>query len=272
MSTVAVASIKGAPGATTTVLAMAAVWPSGDPLLVAELDPDGGVLAARRALGFEPGLVSLAAALRRGTADARDHTQPLTDRVRALVAPSIAEQVRVSVAAAGDALWPALLATCDGNVVVDCGRLSPASVVIGVAREADVTLIVARPRLEDVALARDRIPLLRRAGIDPMIVLIDDGPYLARDVAAALGAAVAARLPVDHRAADALNGLGAHHRLARSPLLRSVRGLRDDLGIGAEPADASTRGGGTRATAGPPHGHHPDSAPAPTAGAEVAAP
>ena len=230
MSTVAVGSIKGAPGVTTTVLAMAAVWPAAEPVLVAELDPDGGVLAARRGLGFEPGLVSLVAALLRGTGDAGAHTQPLNDgAARALVAPSAAEQVRVSLAAAGGALWPALSAAYDGNVLIDCGRLSAASATVGVASEADTALIVARPRLEDVALARDQVPALRQVDVDPLIVLTDDGPYRTDDVADALGAPVVARLPIDRRAADALNGVGAHPRLAHSRLLRSVRHLLADL-------------------------------------------
>lgn len=260
MTAVAVGSVKGAPGATTTALAIAAVWPAGRPLLVAELDPDGGVLAARRGLGFEPGLVGLAAALRRGTGDALAHTQPLNDAARVLVAPSTAEQVRLSIAAAGDALWPALRAACAGDVVVDCGRMSTASPAVGVAREADATAIVTRPRLEDVALARDRVPALRQAGIDPMIVLTDDGPYRAGEVAEAVGARVIARLPIDHRTANALNGLTAHHRLTRSRLLRGVRRLLEDLDAavdrpdGPTPiADTSTWSGGTRATASPRH-------------------
>lgn len=227
MTTIALGSVKGAPGVTTTVLAIAAVWPEHRPLVVVEADPDGGVLAARRALGFDPGLVGLAASCRRGSTDVSAHSQPLSDSVRLVVAPSTAAQVRASLAAAGRDLWPAL--TSDSDVVFDCGRLTLASPAIELAACADHTLVLARPTLEDIALVRDRIAPLRSVGITPRIVLIDDGPYRTDEVGAAVDAPVVARLPIDHRAADALNGVAAHHRLHRSRLLRAARALVDDL-------------------------------------------
>ena len=43
---VVVASIKGAPGVTTTATALAESWPSGRRILLVEVDPFGGDLAA----------------------------------------------------------------------------------------------------------------------------------------------------------------------------------------------------------------------------------
>lgn len=229
MTTIALGSVKGAPGVTTTVLAMAAVWPQGRPLLVVEIDPDGGVLAARRGLGFEPGLVGLAASTRRHSGDVSTHTQQLSESVRVIVAPPTAGQVRASLAALGDRLWPALVGAGDGDVVLDCGRLSALSPTVPLARQADHTLLLARPRLEDAALVRDRVAALRPEGVSPRIVLIDDGPYRTDEVAAAVAAPVVGRLPIDHRTADALNGVAPHHRVARSRLLRSVRAFVVDL-------------------------------------------
>lgn len=228
MTAIALGSVKGAPGVTTTMLAMAAVWPTDRHLLVAELDDDGGVLAARRGLGFEPGLVTAVAALLRGAGAVRDHTQALSDSVGLLVAPSTAEQVQASVEAAGDALWAALTAD-GGDVLVDCGRLRASSPTRAVARNADVLLLLLRPRLEDVALARGRVPPLRHSHLEPQLVLVDDGPYRTDEVVDAVGAPVLARLPMDLRTADALNGVTAQQRLARSRLLRSVRAMVDGL-------------------------------------------
>ena len=45
MALIAIASDKGAPGVTTSALALAAVWPR--PVLLAECDPSGGDLAYR---------------------------------------------------------------------------------------------------------------------------------------------------------------------------------------------------------------------------------
>lgn len=231
MTAIALGSVKGAPGVTTTLLAMTAVWPADRTLVVTELDPDGGVLAARRRLGFEPGLVTAVAALLRGAGTVRDHIQPLGDSVGVLVAPSTAEQVRASVEAAGDALWPALAAG-DDDVLVDCGRLRPSSPALAVASRADTLLLLLRPRLEDVAQVRDRIPALHRSRLEPRLVLVDDGPYRTDEVVHALGAPVVARLPMDRRTADALNGVTAQRRLTRSRLLRGVRAMVDELASG----------------------------------------
>lgn len=241
MTSIALGSVKGAPGVTTTVLAMAAVWPTERILTVVEIDPDGGVLAARRALGFEPGLVGLAASCRRGTVDLTVHSQSLSDSVRVVVAPSTGAQVRASLTAAGDDLWTAL--AHDGDVLLDCGRLSTTSPAIPLAARADHTMLVARPRLEDVALLRDRMARLHAGGVQPRLVLVDDGPYRTGEISAAVDTPVATRLPVDHRAADALNGVGAHRRLRRSRLLRSVRSLVDDLQRDADPMPVAAGSG-----------------------------
>ncbi len=267
MTTIALGSVKGAPGVTTTVLAMAAVWPQHRRLLVVEIDPDGGVLAARRGLGFEPGLVGLAAAIRRRGTDVAAHTQALGDNVRVIVAPATADQVRASLAAAGERLWPTLRGTGERDVLVDCGRLSAPSSAVDVAQDIDHTLLLARPRLEDAALVRDRVVALRRDGVSPRILLIDDGPYLTGEMAAAIDAPVVGRLPIDHRTADALNGITTYNRIARSRLLRTVRALVTQL---ADPSE--TVGSPAPADpAGPPALADPGDQPALTDPAELAA-
>ena len=67
--------------------ALASTWPEPRQVTVVEADPDGGVLAARRTLAPEPGLVTLAAALRRGTAALSPHTQSIGVDATAVVAP-----------------------------------------------------------------------------------------------------------------------------------------------------------------------------------------
>ena len=70
MSMVALASAKGAPGVTTTAVALGAVWPRR--VLVAECDPAGGDLAARFRLPPEPNLVALGMAARHGQLTVED--------------------------------------------------------------------------------------------------------------------------------------------------------------------------------------------------------
>ncbi|HSK97222.1 MAG TPA: hypothetical protein VK891_11440 [Euzebyales bacterium] len=224
MTIVALGAVKGAPGVTTTALALAAVWPPSRSVVVAEVDPDGGVLAARRELALEPGLVTLAAALRRGGDAVATHTQALGTNVRALVAPPSAEQTRTALAVGGERLWQAFDRLTD-DLLVDCGRLTASSPVMPVARRAATTLLLTRPRLEDVALVRERVSALRREGVDPHVVLAGDGPYADAEVAAAVDAPVAAVIAADRRSADALDTRSARSVSPRAPLLRSARHL-----------------------------------------------
>jgi len=203
MTTVALASVKGAPGVTTAVLALAATWPATRSVVVAELDPDGGVIAARRELRLEPGLVTLAAALRRGGDSVDGHTQAVGTRIRAIVTPPSAEQTRAALAVAGDRLWRAFDTSPD-DLLVDCGRLTATSPVLALARRAAATVLLARPRLEDVALLRESLPALRREGVEPGVVLVGDGPYAPDEVAAAVDVPITAVLPADRRSAAAL--------------------------------------------------------------------
>ena len=66
MTLIAVASFSGSPGVTTAALGIAACWPAGADPLLAEADPSGGDLQAWFGLPDTPGMVSLAAAARRG--------------------------------------------------------------------------------------------------------------------------------------------------------------------------------------------------------------
>lgn len=72
MTTIALTSIRGAPGVTTTSLLLASVL-GGAP--VVEVDLSGGVIAVRYELGREPGLTTLAAANPRDPGGWRDHAQ-----------------------------------------------------------------------------------------------------------------------------------------------------------------------------------------------------
>ena len=98
MALIAVAADKGAPGVTTTALALAAVWPR--PVLLAECDPAGGDLVYRLPAAdggrLDPrrGLLSLAVAARRGLQphQAWEHTQKLSGGLDILTGVTNAEQ------------------------------------------------------------------------------------------------------------------------------------------------------------------------------------
>jgi hypothetical protein len=243
MAYVAFASAKASPGVTTTVAALAATWPPGRDLVVAELDPAGGDLGVRFDLAPEPGLVTLAAAGRRELDRSTfvGHTQPLpfvgrsgaegepeVSLRRVLVGPVGADQAGAALAALRGAL-PGVLSLLSPDVLVDCGRLDPNSAVHDVVGEADLLVVVARPVVAEVHHLAARLSALRPKALS--LLLIGDRPYPVAEVADAVGASALGTLPVDDRAAAALTvGRSNGARiLRRSRLLRDARALAEGL-------------------------------------------
>jgi MinD-like ATPase involved in chromosome partitioning or flagellar assembly len=250
MPLVAVTYVKGRPGATTTALGLAAVAPAGLRPVVVEADPAGGDLMRRLDLAATPSLVDLAAAAR-GATDAE--AAIVAGRQTAMVA---GESVPVVVAPAGGAQTRAALPELTGTgravlttpgrlVIADCGRLGPGSAAWPLLRMADVVLVMARARTDELAHLREYLAELMDVGAGRLVVLLAaGGVYPAADVAEVLSTHVAEELardpaslgvlgplPEDRKAAAVLGGeLVAGRRWRRLPLMRAYAGLLDDLG------------------------------------------
>jgi hypothetical protein len=231
MAYIAFASAKASPGVTTTIAALAASWPGDRDLYVAELDPGGGDIVVRFDLATEPGLVTLAAAGRRGlrATTFSDHTQPLPSVGdgdgpvrRALVAPVAADQAVAALSALRGAL-PPVLSSLGADVLVDCGRLDPGSPSQDVATEADLLVVVARPVISEVHHLATRLASLAPRAVS--LLLVGERPYSVSEVAAAVGASPFGALPIDDRAATALTvgHPNALRLLRRSRLMRDAR-------------------------------------------------
>ena len=74
MSVVAIVGAKHSPGATTLAVALASAAPVDQRALVVEADPAGGDIAARAGMSLDPGLLTLAAAGRRGVDSSRRYS------------------------------------------------------------------------------------------------------------------------------------------------------------------------------------------------------
>ena len=234
---VAVGSVKGSPGVTTSLAALAAAWPEGRRLLLAELDPAGGDLGVRFALAEEPSLVTLAAAGRRelDPDTLLDHTQalpaapgrPEQERV-ALLAPASSERTTAALGALRGRL-PRVLAELESHdVLVDCGRLDLGSAALDALPVADAVLVLCRPTVGDVHHLAARLPGLGR----PVeVVVVGDRPYPPEEVAGVLEVPLAGVLPHDARAASTLAGLSldSPRALRRSALLRAARDMGELL-------------------------------------------
>lgn len=96
---IVVGSVSGAPGVSSAALGLAALWP-GNPGLLVEADPSGGVLAARFRLPHGPGTNDLAAAARHGgvVGDPAPFSQQLPLWFRVIAGPGDAQQAASAVA------------------------------------------------------------------------------------------------------------------------------------------------------------------------------
>ena len=246
MTVVALCSLKGAPGVTTSAVALAAGWPAGGQPVVVECDPAGGDLMARYRLELNPGLVTLAAAGRRAGEDAGliwQHTQRLSGGLPVIAGPPSAGQARAALTELTAGPHGSLLrraASRPGVVVIaDCGRVDADSPVLDVVREADVMLLVAGAGDEALAhlavMVRPAATWSRR----PRLVLVGPG-YPTEEITQALGTAelgmhVAARIPHDPAGARAFGGQPASRaapgrsRLGRAASELAARVAQDAL-------------------------------------------
>lgn len=242
MTLIAIAADKGAPGVTTTALALASVWPN--PVLLAECDPSGGDLMFRfpaadgNQLDPRRGLLSLAVAGRRDYQQQLvwQHVQKIHGGLDVLVGVTNAEQ-----GAGLSTLWGPLgkmLATLPrADVIADCGRLSPDGPAYDLLAEADAVVLVTRPALGDVIRLRDRAAVLTagmerrgRRGFAVDVLVVAD-PRRLRDSEAEVAQALAqAGTPLrqtggiarDEKGAELLSGTWGG-RLSRSLLIRTAR-------------------------------------------------
>lgn len=225
---VAVAQARSC-GATTATLALAVAWPAR--VLVAELDPAGGDLAVRFGLSANTGVLSLAAtgAERIGADTVAEHTQ-VADGLSLLVGPPGAEQAAAALGGLGPALAEALGAMGNADVLVDCGRLAPASAVVSeILPRATLVLLVAATTPAGVVHLRHRLAALPPAvAARTTVALVGEGRPGCRapDVERALGVEVAGVLADDWRGAEALAaGEVSTRRYRSSALARSARPL-----------------------------------------------
>jgi len=131
VTVVAFASLKGAPGVTTTTCLVAATWPTDRRVVVVEADPAGGDLAARFSLSAARGWPTFLTAARRTAAGAgtgpsarvEPHLQSLPGGLQVLVG------ARASVSDPPEWSASAVVAGCADagaggmDVLVDLGRL-----------------------------------------------------------------------------------------------------------------------------------------------------
>jgi len=222
MTTIAIASIRGAPGVTTTSLLLASALEGG---VLVEADLNGGVVAVRYQLGREPGLTTLAAANPREPDGWREHAQD-AGGVAVIVGPDAPESTESLWRTAGERL-AGIVDRIEPWVVVDGGRINRPTAL---ASAADIVLVLVRPVGEHLvglthALRSSRLQVSGEVAI----AVVGEGPYRVAEIHEAFDCPVVAHLPHDPGAADQLLDGRGGRSLNRSRLARAVGSLSDDL-------------------------------------------
>ncbi|MER6075156.1 hypothetical protein ABT187_41445 [Streptomyces sp. NPDC001817] len=241
-------SVSGAPGVTTTALALAAVWPpevdGGVRPVMVEADPSGGDLMIRFGLPASPSLLDVAAAA----------GQPYPGSLLGAVS-ELPFGVRAVVAVPGRGPCREAVRLLAG----EAGR----SVLLGDGRDLGTVLLDVGRLGEDVGpllQAADQVVLVARGGAEPLthvsvcgldvdacagrLTLAVVGPclYPAEEIANTLGIGRVVFLPWDAKGVAAMNNpKQSVLRIAGfrpSPLLTAARMLARQL---AHPQETTTR-------------------------------
>lgn len=238
MALIALTSARGAPGVTTTALALALTWPRPVLLLEADVAGSSSVLAGylRGSVAHHKGLVDLALAHRRGGLAAGLHQASFP--LQGSQARLLAGLTSPAQAATLQPVWEPIAAALRGlertgtDVLVDAGRLGAANGPVPLVRQADVALLTTRTTLPAIAAARARTGSLREdlahqgTGEDSLgLLLVGEGqPYSAREIKDAIPAPVVAAVAWDPVNAEVFSlGATPGRRFESSSLVRSIR-------------------------------------------------
>jgi hypothetical protein len=242
MAVIALAGCTGAPGVTTSALALLLSWPlePGRKMILAECDPDGGAVLhglLQGTLGERYGLRNLSVAARTGEFgnafwrqlidlnDGGGQRESPRDR---LLLPGITDPAQ---AASLVSVWKGLAAMFRGieadyghDVLIDLGRsgaFGPSGVL---ADQADSVLVVVRNTLRCLKAAQARVAALEDRVGDVGLLVIDEGPYPAGEIQRVLNVPVVATLPYAPEAARVLSdGAEQPRRFTKSPLMKAAR-------------------------------------------------
>ncbi|MBC9729318.1 hypothetical protein [Streptomyces sp. TRM68367] len=246
MAVITLVGLPGAPGVTSTALALLRTWPleDGRRMILAECDPDGGAVlsgALQGRMEADRGLRNLAVSTRTQELVNAFWTQLIAlendDRRNERNRLLLAGLTEMSQASSLAPVWTQLADLFAGiepgghDVLVDLGRsgaFGPASVL---ALRADVVLVVMRGTVRGLHNGKSRIAQLRalldgengRGSGGLGVLLIRQGPYGPREVEEETGVPVIAQLP--YRPAEAAvlsDGEPEGRQFMNSKLMKAV--------------------------------------------------
>lgn len=236
MSLITLTSAAGAPGVTTTALALALAWPR--PVVLVEADPVGGSALSAGYLGgripHHRGLLDLVVAHRQNRLlEALTEVMvDLPDTSVHLIPGARSNAQAATIATIMEPLTTALKALeRDGvDVIVDAGRLGMQHYPASLRDRADLALLLLRTTRVAVGAARGWTTTLRTgfeaagAADNVAAVLVGEGrPHTEQQVAKVIDLPIAASLAWDPVSAEVYHlGAAPRRRFDTAPLPRSV--------------------------------------------------
>ncbi|CAL9671256.1 hypothetical protein SUDANB15_07413 (plasmid) [Streptomyces sp. enrichment culture] len=242
MAVIALTGCSGAPGVTTSALALLLSWPlePGRRMILAECDPDGGAVLhglLQGTLGDRYGLRNLSIAARKGEFGEAFWRQLIdlssedgkgeSPRDRLLL-PGITDPAQ---AASLSAIWKGLTVMFRGidadhghDVLIDLGRRGAVGSSGVLAEQADAVLVVVRNTLRCLQAAQSRVAALEERVGHVGLLMINEGPYPAGEVQRVLQAPVVATLPYAPKDARVLSdGADQPRHFTKSALMKAAR-------------------------------------------------
>lgn len=248
---VTVGSIRGAPGATSWALLLAAAWPAefDEQRIVLEADPTGGVIGARYGLGVEPGALRLVTTIRRnGTQviDVESSARVLEPSLLVVPGPETGEQARPVWA--DSAMDVAQRLVVDGRVwLVDIGRSDESNPSVAFARYSKLVVLVVGPRAEDLVQVPARVAALGRHGSRVAVIVSGRCEFPAVDVETFSGADAAWVVDPRSDMIEEVGSLLGGRRARRSWLWRQALDVAAGVAhLGHTPLKRSTTAGSRR--------------------------
>lgn len=236
-------STAGAPGTTTTALALTLAWPRAAVLVDADPTAAKAVLAGylQGQSPHEQSLVDLAIAHHHGElADALPAVMMQLPGSQQRFIPGVQAPLQ---AASVQPLWPALLDAFEDldesgvDVIIDAGRISANHAPLAAIAGADIALLVTRTTLPGVVAASAWLPSITdlighttRSSLGLSLVGVGH-PYGAKDISKNLGnTPVLASLALDPVTAEVFSlGRAPGRHFDSSPLVRSARAAAESL-------------------------------------------
>jgi hypothetical protein len=242
MAVLAFASAKGAPGVTTSVLALAFAWHRAALVVEADMAGSSSILSGflRGSTDHSRGLVGLCVAARQqGFTDSGLWEQCLELGHERYVLPGVADPAQ---AAALTSAWTPLAAllidleSAGVDVLVDAGRLGAPHPPTPLLSAADVVVLVTGTRLPDVYALSRWVPAVRddvgTGEPDRLCALtVGEGrPYSNREIESCLGLRVVSGIAWDPVHAEVYSvGSSPGRRFDSSPLARTATGTASTL-------------------------------------------